>query len=271
MEPLAIGLLSIILGGLAWCSYRDSRLYAAFQKLEQSEPRIRFYRRWTVESLILFGIGGVALLLAIGRIEALWVFPSDFAGASAPIRAVADPAGSSVERMLGMAIGLAIGLSVTALVWKMRLRKIRQPVVGDIEALLPRNRKEVLACIPLAINAGISEEIFFRVALPLLALMATGSVTAAIAISIAAFGLAHWYQGWKGVFATTAVGGLLFWFYLSSGSLLKPIAFHIMIDMVALVIRPYISLYLVNRKANQPTTYDGQSTAKATLERETTA
>ena len=146
-----------------------------------------------------------------------------------------------------MAIGIALGLTVPAIIWRNRLKKMRQPVIGDIEALLPRNRKEIAASVPLALNAGISEEIFYRVALPILALEATGSVVASILISIAAFGLAHWYQGWKGVLATSAVGAFLFWLYLSSGSILKPMVVHVLIDLMGLVIRPAVSHYLANR------------------------
>ena len=146
-----------------------------------------------------------------------------------------------------MAIGIALGLTVPAIIWRNRLKKMRQPVIGDIEALLPRNRKEIAASVPLALNAGISEEIFYRVALPILALEATGSVVASILISIAAFGLAHWYQGWKGVLATSAVGAFLFWLYLSSGSILKPMVVHVLIDLMGLIIRPAVSHYLANR------------------------
>ncbi len=247
MNGLAGLALVGVLSGLIWLSWRDSRDYAAFKRVENSADRVRFYRRWTVVPLVLFGFGGVALLVALGRVDALWSFPAEFARAIAPFDAPSTSESSSLETMLGMATGMALGLAITAIVWRKHLKKLRQPVVGDIEALLPRNRKEAMACVPLALNAGISEEMFYRVALPLLALEATGSMGAALAISVTAFGLAHWYQGWKGVLATGAVGALMFWLYLSSGSLLKPIILHIVIDMIGLVVRPLISQYLANR------------------------
>ncbi|MFB2351758.1 CPBP family intramembrane glutamic endopeptidase, partial [Priestia megaterium] len=77
---------------------------------------------------------------------------------------------------------------------------------GDIEPLMPRNAAEIACAIPLAINAGVTEEVFFRLALPLLAVQATGSALAGFAIACAAFALVHWYQGWKGMLVVFAVG-----------------------------------------------------------------
>ena len=246
MNLAALALVALLCA-LIWMARRDARDYAAFELAQLSVDRIRFYRNWTVIPLALLGVGGLALLLFLDRIDALWLFPAEFADAIGPIESVSTSASSSTEGLLGMAAGLAVGLSITAIIWRIRLRKMRQPVVGAIEALLPRNKKEMAACIPLALNAGVSEEIFYRLALPLLAFEATGSVAASFAISIAAFGVAHWYQGWKGVMATTAVGALMIWLYLSSGSLLKPILAHILIDMVGLVIRPLVSHHLDTR------------------------
>jgi len=242
--------LLVVLCGLAWMSWRDSRDYAAFKKFDSSADRVRFYRRWTFVPMALFGVGGLAVLLTFGRLDLLYSLPVEFAPLIAPFEAVSEPEGSSFETVLGMASGLLLGLTITAVIWRRRLKKMSQPVVGDIEALLPRNGKEVACCIPLALNAGISEEIFYRAALPLLVLEATGSVWASLTISIAAFGLAHWYQGWKGVLATSAMGALFFWLYLSSGSVIKPIAMHVLIDMIGLVIRPLVSQYLVRRRAS---------------------
>ena len=247
MSGIAALALVAVLAALSWMSWRDSLDYAEFKLLTASIDRIRFYRRWTLIPLALFGIGGYGLLLSLGRIDALWDLPAEFTKLIAPFEVARQSENSASDSLLGMAIGIALGLTVPAIIWRNRLKKMRQPVIGDIEALLPRNRKEIAASVPLALNAGISEEIFYRVALPILALEATGSVVASILISIAAFGLAHWYQGWKGVLATSAVGAFLFWLYLSSGSILKPMVVHVLIDLMGLVIRPAISHYLANR------------------------
>lgn len=247
MNLVASLALSSVLAGLLWMSWRDSRDYAAFKLSDESADRIRFYRQWTLVPLALFGGGGVVMLLALGRIDALWNLPAELAALIESIKPPSSAETPSLESMMGMAIGMALGLTISAILWRKRLKKMRQPVIGDIEALLPRNRSEVKWCIPLALNAGISEEIFYRAALPLLALEATGSIAASLLISISAFGMTHWYQGWKGVLVTTAVGAFMFWLYLSSGSILKPIAVHILIDMIGLVIRPLISQHMTNR------------------------
>ncbi|WP_338501432.1 CPBP family intramembrane glutamic endopeptidase [Sphingomonas kaistensis] len=247
MQNVAIVTLVVILGLIGWLSLKDARDYQEFKNAQDEDSRLAFYRRWTIYPMLLFGFGGAALLAWLGRTDALTGLPSEFAAAAARFSSAQEPAAAATsETMLGMALGMTLGLVVTFYIWRARLRAARRPI-GDIEALLPRTRREVLAAIPLSINAGISEEIFFRAALPMLAFVATGSVPLSFAISIVSFGIAHWYQGFKGVLATTAMGALFAYLYLSSGSLLKPILIHILIDLVALAIRPAWSIRM-NRK-----------------------
>nr|WP_302849127.1 CPBP family intramembrane glutamic endopeptidase [Sphingobium sp. AS12] len=114
---------------------------------------------------------------------------------------------------------------------------------------MPRNRSEILSAIPMAISAGVVEELFFRLALPLLAAQVTGSALAGFAIACVAFALVHLYQGWKGMVFVFVAGVWFAWLYLGSGSLLKLILLHILIDLVALVVRPTIGLLLLRRAA----------------------
>jgi hypothetical protein len=60
----------------------------------------------------------------------------------------------------------------------------------------------------------------------------------AIILSSIFFGIAHMYQGWKGVLATGFVGLLLAWFYYMTGSLLLPIIIHALIDLRAMFLFP---------------------------------
>jgi membrane protease YdiL (CAAX protease family) len=105
-------------------------------------------------------------------------------------------------------------------------------------ALLPRNGAETLWTALMAVNAGVSEEVFFRLLLPLLLVLVFGSAVLAFAVAGIVFGLAHVYQGWVGVLATFVLGLVLAGLYLATGSLLAPIAVHVVIDLVGLVIRP---------------------------------
>ena len=87
--------------------------------------------------------------------------------------------------------------------------------LGDIEPLMPRNGAETLWTGLLSINAGVGEELFFRLALPLLIVLVTGNVVAAFAVAAIMFGLVHVYQGWVGVLATTFLGFVFTGVYLS--------------------------------------------------------
>ena len=55
------------------------------------------------------------------------------------------------------------------------------------------------------------------------------------------FGLAHLYQGWKGIAATFVLGLALTAVYLVSRSLIAAIVFHAIIDLNALVVRPILT------------------------------
>ena len=83
--------------------------------------------------------------------------------------------------------------------------------------------------------------------LPLLLLHLTGSLWIAFGVAGVCFGLAHAYQGWKGVLATMMAGGVLTLIYLSHGSLLRVMLIHAAIDIVALLVRPAITEWLARR------------------------
>lgn len=51
------------------------------------------------------------------------------------------------------------------------------PRVGPAQALIPQNRREAVLALLLSLKAAFSEEIFFRLALPLLLFRVTGSLT----------------------------------------------------------------------------------------------
>lgn len=117
-------------------------------------------------------------------------------------------------------------------------------IVGDVDAMIPRNRREMLFALPLCLNAGFSEELFFRLALPLLIANVTGSVGVGLVASAVIFGLIHAYQGWRGVIATTVAGFFLAFVYLKSGSLIHPMVLHALIDVLALIVRPALAARL---------------------------
>jgi membrane protease YdiL (CAAX protease family) len=103
---------------------------------------------------------------------------------------------------------------------------------------LPKTREDTLPAIALAISAGVSEELFFRLFLPLLIALVSGSALTGTIIAALCFGGVHRYQGWRGVVATTLSGVALSVLYGLTNSVWMAIAFHIAIDVNALVVRP---------------------------------
>lgn len=239
-------LVAVLIGLAAW-TVRDKREYAVFKTVQTSEARRAFYRRWTWQSFVFLVGGTAATLFILDAGDALFGVPSALAGISEALAPRDDPAEAGGDRAAGFAVGVVIGLVVLVIVQLRRIRTMIEPVTGDIEPLLPRNRAEMIAALPLCINASISEELFFRIALPLLITHVTGSATIGLAGAVLLFGLIHAYQGWKGVVATTIAGAVLTLIYLRSGSIVQPIVFHALMDIVALIIRPWLSARLAGR------------------------
>lgn len=230
---LSIALLTFV----AWTSWQGVRDYARFVKLTDSASRQRCYWRWTAWGLGVTGLVALASLWLVGRVDAVVAYPSELISWSAP-ETFED---KSPSVWGGFAFGAAVSVAAPIVIWRRRIASMRLPVAGEIEALLPRNTAERIACIPLSFSAAIGEELLFRLALPLVVTLATGSAIAGFAVATVAFALSHVYQGWKGVLATGGMGVLLAASYVASGSLLRPIVLHAAIDLLALVVRPIIA------------------------------
>jgi membrane protease YdiL (CAAX protease family) len=239
--------LSAVLAALAAWNTHSLRRYKAFKQTDDPARRMAFYRHMLLASFALLGLASLGILAVLGRLDAIWTIPAEFAVLH-PRAADAPPIQQMSLAMLGgFATGAAVSLGIMVLVWRRRLRSMRMPVVGDIEALLPRDGRETLIAIPLSINAGISEELFFRLALPLLIVAVTGSALIGLGAAAVVFGLMHWYQGWRGVLVTGLVGAFFGWVYVASGSLIRPVVLHILVDLMALVVRPSVSRLLARR------------------------
>nr|WP_246347068.1 CPBP family intramembrane glutamic endopeptidase [Sphingomonas jinjuensis] len=91
----------------------------------------------------------------------------------------------------------------------------------------------------LAATAGVAEELFFRWLVPLLLVRVGLDVAVAFAASALMFGWLHRYQGTAGVVATTLGGAMFGWLYLVSGSLPLAMLVHVLVDVSALVVRPW--------------------------------
>ena len=225
---------------------KDRREFPRFKRLRSTKRRQATFRTWLLESLLTFG-GGSVVLLAI-------------AGGYAPrlIEAVRQtPPGrwwmSLLDSHGGLILVIALSLAVlvvggTILLVYLARNTEEVPTIGDVAALLPRNRQELRYGAALSINAGVVEELLFRLAFPAVLFGATASVTVAIVGSVLVFGLLHAYQGVWGVLGATLIGGFLMLLYLASGSILVAIVAHALIDLRSLVLIPAV-VYRVHRPA----------------------
>lgn len=245
MENLAYLILPTLLVILYVWTKKDIAEYAAFKKLSSTEARQRSYRTWLAKSFLFFGCGAPLLLVLLGHwhditapLQPLYaVLPADF-HSKLQINA------SYASSILGMLFGaLAIGIVIGVLARKKTAtnKKAAQHIaMGDVEALLPRNNAERAWASLLAINAGFSEELFFRVLLPVVFYLVFHNAYVAIGASIIVFGCIHYYQGYKGVLATTFMGGLLMFVYFSTGSIWIAMLLHAFIDINSLIFQPLL-------------------------------
>lgn len=202
---------------------------------------MRLYRAILRNQLLLFALPTAIGLTLLGRWDAFPTLPIEFWTSALRIGAFDPGAGIdkavAVEFALVPLIGVVLGVALAL----RRQRRGRRPPqskrFGDFSVLVPLNRRDLVMAGGVSLAAGVCEELFFRLLLPLLLAAFVGGEIAFI-LSLLMFGLVHIYQGWKGVVATAFVGLLLTWIYLLSGSLLVAIWVHVVIDLNGLVIRP---------------------------------
>lgn len=244
---MTIAWLALVLAGLAWWTAMDVRQYRRFVAVTDSGLRRAFYLRWTLQSFVLLTGASVLTLWGLGRMDAIVTMPPEFARLVPPRPSDAS-ASRSPDAVLGFVVGVGVASALGLAWWVRRARAHAAPMLGEVEALIPRTAAERLAVLPLCLNAGLSEELFFRLALPLLVTTVTGSAPIGLAVAGLVFGLAHRYQGWAGVAGTMVVGALLTVSYLRTGSLLRVMLLHALMDVVALIVRPWIAMRLTARR-----------------------
>lgn len=248
MNLAASILLPLILLMLFLWVRKDIRDYARF-KLAQGPERVGFYRRWVATGFANFTLSSFCTLLVLVRVESIFQMPEEFAGLVATNVDVAR-AFSSSEALAGFLIGMGIaavgGGVLGALLWS-RLRVDPAKVVGDVGALLPRTGAERFWALLLSVNAGVGEELMFRLLLPLLLILVGLPALPAFALGALLFGLAHWYQGWRGVLLTTLFGVVMTLLYLRSGQLWLVMLLHALVDVNGLIVRPLVGSLLQPR------------------------
>lgn len=97
----------------------------------------------------------------------------------------------------------------------------------------PTNRRERWMWVILSLSAGVGEELVWRGVLPALLTAASGSLAAALVLSVVSFSLAHAIQGPRSVFAIAALAAAFHALVWISGSLYVGMAVHFIYDVIA--------------------------------------
>ncbi len=214
---------------------------ARFKALTDPRARASGYLRMLLFSMMMFGAFGLILTNELYHVTAVRWMPYNF------LLLRDDFVAHLAPFLTGVAIGLALLIPIFLLLNQNRRKRGAKPaprhvaeMTDRISPLMPRTFGERCWVALISINAGISEEIFFRLALPLLFLTVTDNGWLAMLLATAVFGLVHIYQGWLGVVMTFCIGGALALIYIATGHLWIAMLVHALFDLNALVLRPWL-------------------------------
>ena len=217
--PLAIALTIVIAVVYPLLGWRRFRRLAA-----QPEPIARATRLGLYGNIV---VSQWSLVLATGLVL----------GAVGPgLATIGQHVGPVPLRTALVAGALLVGF---ALLSRLTLAQLARASAGDLPGhvrqagrILPRDGVERAGFLPVAITAGICEEILYRGWLPLVLAAWTGSLAIGFAGAAVVFGLGHAYQGRSGVILTGTLGlflGAVTWW---TGSLVPGQLLHVAVDLV---------------------------------------
>jgi membrane protease YdiL (CAAX protease family) len=199
--------------------FAGRRRYSALVARVAADPgaRLRHYRR---------GIAGewisVVLVVVIGAL----------AGHTAASIGLRAPNDAWVSAQLVAEIALLLLITTLFMRHPRFLDPLRRQARGFL-ALLPRTPVERSTFAVLAVTAGVCEEIVFRgFGFAYVRFLWPGVTDGwLILVTSAVFGLAHLYQGPRGVVLTGLAGAAFASMTLTTGSLLPAITVHAMVDL----------------------------------------
>ncbi len=208
----------------------------------------RLYRSWPDTRTKLLAYAGLCILL--------WTLAAAAVRVGGGSALLANPAAGelwrssptiwSVTAAIAVMAYAVIGLmpliqSLRGPRWRSAYASAVRRAFHEIPGFLPQTATERAAWVLVSLSAGICEEIIFRgFLLRHFAQLGGGMPTvAALVASSLIFGLAHVYQGAKGVAGSTVGGLVLGLLFLVSGSLLACIVLHGLLDIqLVYVLRP---------------------------------
>ena len=239
-SPLILGIVfALLIAALVINAFaKDRTAFRRFSNLRSSKKRRRTMRRWLVSSVLLFGGSALVTTVLAWRYVPLLLADINTIGWVADARRWFDSGTWVSWSILITLVVLLVGFMVGAIFAARNDPEVTS--LGDIQAMLPRNRKELPYGAALSINAGIVEEVLFRLAMPALVFAFTGNAIIAVVVSVLVFGGLHAYQGVAGVVGTTIVGALFMVIYLATGNILMVIVVHALFDLRSLVLIPVV-------------------------------
>ena len=188
---LPLVLLVATLAALAWFARDDIEEYRRFKALKTSRESRRRYAVWIAKQIAYFAAPSFVGLALLGRFNTLAEMPGEFAGLAALMPSLGDGTPHGGNAIVGMLIGGVGAGAALGIVLARRGKKMK--TIGDIDDLIPRNRAELMMGALLSLSAGVTEELLFRLFLPLLIVLVTGSAIFAFAAPVVIFGLMHRY------------------------------------------------------------------------------
>ena len=216
---------------------RERTDYRRFKKLKTSRERQLVLGKWLRASFLINGGLAAAVLLASWN----FIVPAS--------RGALDwPPMHWLHNYLSDGFGLGVGIGVAVLaglvlvipMFLLRRQVNELPAIGDVGALLPRTRGELKYGVGLSINAGVVEELLFRLGMPALLFGITGNGALSFLIAAVLFGLLHVYQRVWGVLGAVILGLVFSVVYLLTGSIWVVIIVHAVIDFRSLVLLPIV-------------------------------
>ena len=235
-----LALLLVVLGLLGWRAVMRSRgPYRRFKTLTSTRARQRVYARWLLESVLVMGGLTCAVLLAAWPYVPLALRSTQ---EWAPVAVLRGFLGTTPAVIVSVVVLLIVVAALIAPVLLLRgsggLGEI--PAVGDIRALLPRVRGELKYGAGLGLQAGLFEELLFRLALPALLFGILGNGPLAFGLACLVFGMLHLYQGAPGILVSAVLGLVFATLYVVTGSIAAPIVLHALVDLRSLVLIPIV-------------------------------
>lgn len=181
------------------------------------------------------------VLIALGQVDAIAIMPDVLIDAAWSLGLPAFLPWPALGRLaLALAGGMALGGAIVA--GRMWLGKSPGWIAYQ-SAAAARRHSDMPAAALLALSAGVSEELFFRLLLPLLVGLVTSSGLTGLAVGFVAFTLLHKHQGWAGMLLVALVGMALTYLYLLTGRLWVAMVVHTFIDLNAFVLRPWLTRF----------------------------